>query len=145
VAKRGGAFHNSEPEQAIPANAPREAVKAEFGRRMQHRMAEHGWTQSDLAREAARYMPDKKFNRDNVSNYVRGMAIPGPLHLAALAKAFKCDKIDLLPSRGTPSVDDKTPPLDVRDGGDGRAWLRINQSVDWPIALKILALLKVDD
>jgi len=34
------------------------------------------------------------------------------------------------------------PPLDVRDLGQGRAWLRVNQAVEWDTAVKVLTLLK---
>lgn len=34
------------------------------------------------------------------------------------------------------------PPLDIRDAGNGKAWLRVNMAVDWPVALDVMKLLK---
>lgn len=124
------AFHNAAP-QGLPQGAPPEAVKTEFARRVQAAMVNKGWNQSELARRASLHMPDKKFGRDNVSNYIRGTSMPGPTHLNALARAL-----------GMPSADDKAPPLDVKDLTDGRAWLRVNQAVDWQVAMQIVALLR---
>lgn len=121
--------------------APIAAAKAEFARRLQQRMVEEGWNQSELSRRASMHL-DAPMGRDNVSGYVRGLHMPGPLHLAALAKALRCQPQDLLPARGVPSAADHNPPLDVRDAGEGNAWLHINQAVPWEKALKIMALLK---
>lgn len=123
------AFHNAAP-QGLPQGAPPEAVKTEFARRVQAAMVNKGWNQSELARRAALHMPDKKFGRDNVSNYIRGTSMPGPTHLNALARALGVQAKELVPARGMPSADDKAPPLDVKDLTDGRAWLRVNQAVD---------------
>src|SRR3546814_14019081 len=45
--------------------------------------------------------------RDSVSHYVRGINLPTPAHLWALATALGCEPYDLVPSMGMPSVDDK--------------------------------------
>lgn len=135
------AFFNSSPTE-LPANAPKDAARVEFARRLQSAMVEKGWNQSELARRAAAFMPDGKFGRDNVSLYVRGMVFPGPDHAEALAKALGRKVADLIPTRGMPSAEDRAPPLDVKDLNDGRCWLKINQAVDWPVALQVLELLK---
>lgn len=136
------AFHNA-PPQGLPDGAPPEAVRAEFAKRLQTAMVAKGWTQSELARRAALHMPDKKFGRDNVSNYIRGTTMPGPANLNALAKVLGMAAKELVPSRGLPSVDDRMPPpLDVKELSDGRAWLRVNQAVDWNTAMQVVALLK---
>ena len=141
---RKHAFVNRQPTNMAP-NAPKDAVKAEFGRRLQHRIAELGWNQSELGRRAEAYLPDgEMFGRDNVSGYIRGLSLPGPVKLRALAQALDCEIADLIPSSGVPSVDNRHPPLEVKDSGDGRAWIRINQAVDWPVALQIMKLIKGD-
>lgn len=133
---------NRKPDdRALPTGAPKDAVKAEFARRLQHKMAEKGWTQSEMARQAEYHLPrGQKFGRDNISGYVRGLSLPGPVMLGALCQALGCQPQDLL--LAAPSVDTRNPPLEVKDAGDGRAWVRINQAVDWQIALKIMELLK---
>lgn len=133
---------NRKPDdRPLPSGAPKDAIKNEFARRLQHKIAEKGWSQSETARQAAMHMPKgQDFGRDNISGYVRGLSLPGPVMLSALSKALGCDPIDLVPS--APSVDTRHPPLEVKDSGDGRAWIRINQAVDWPVALKIMELIK---
>lgn len=140
MARRGKPYHAAVP-RGFTAGAPAEAVKAEFGRVLQKRMVDKNWNQSDLAREAAKHMKDKKFQRDNISQYVRGLTLPGPVRLAALAKALGCKPADLLPVRSTETIDAKSPPLDARDLGDGTVWLRVNQAVPQSIALQIMQLL----
>lgn len=143
--KEGGkspVYHNPAPEEAVPFGAPKDVVKREFAKRLQAAITARGWNQSELARAAGKYLPSGKFGRDNVSNYVRGLVLPGPPHLNALAEALKVSPDDLLPSRYANSVENDNPPLSVKELEGGRVWLRVNQAVDWEDALKILAILK---
>lgn len=135
------AYHNPEPTPTNLTGAPMDVVKREFAKRLTKAMADKGWNQSETARRAAEHMPDGVFGRDNISHYSRAFSIPGPAHLKALSMALEMAPADLLPSRAMPSVDEKVPPLDVRDTGDGNVWLRVNQSVPWPKALKIMDIL----
>lgn len=118
-----------------------QAAKREFAKRLQQFMTDKGWNQSDLARAAAKFMPDKKFNRDNVSLYVRAQQLPGPLRLRAMAKALGIEENKLVPPGATASVDEDAPPLAMRPLGSGNVWLQINQAVPQDIALKIITLL----
>lgn len=133
-------FHAG-PPTGFHAGAPAEAIKAEFGRTLQKRLVDKNWNQSDLAREAAKHMPDKEFSRDNISQYVRGLTLPGTMRLNALSKALGCKSTDLLPVRSTETVDSKAPPLDMRSLGDGTVWLRVNQAVPQGVAMQIMNLL----
>lgn len=136
---KGIAYHNSPPTEGdVPENAPPEYVKAEFAKRLYHRMVQRGWNQSDLARQAALHTPDKKFGRDNVSNYIRGKSFPRGDHLRALCLALNVSPEELVPPRTTPSAGDATPPLDARDMGDGTVFIRLNKRLPWEKALKIL-------
>jgi transcriptional regulator with XRE-family HTH domain len=135
-------YHNADPAADPPPGAPREVILRDFGRRLQSAIADKGWNQSELARRAAIHMPDGKFGRDNVSNYVRGSVLPGPAHLEAMAKALGVKQTDILPSRGVPSVDANLPEFEMRNAGAGKAWLRINQQVDFDVALQIAGLLR---
>ena len=146
------AYHNRPPsDEPISASAPRDAVLIEFSRRLQRRMVEKGWNQSELARRAEAALNRrrkengqavKRFGRDLVSNYVRAIMLPGPVHLAALADALECTPDALLPARAMPSTDERLPPFEVKSIGGGMAWLRINQSVPFSLALKIGSLLE---
>lgn len=124
----------------LPTGAPADAVKMEFARRLQRAMIERGWNQSELARRASKFAPGERFIRDNVSKYMRGKVLPGPVHLNALSKALGKRPEDLLPTRGMPAAG-STPTFEVRDAGDGKMWLRVNQAVSWAVAMKIQRIL----
>jgi len=128
----------------IPDDAPKSAVLMEFARRLQKGMNAKGWNQSELCRRASELMPPDggTVDRALVSKYINSKALPGPVRLEAIAKALDMAPDELLPTRGITAASEKTPELDVRDVGDGRVWLRVNQAVDWAKALKIMAILK---
>lgn len=136
--------YHASPPKGFVAGAPAEAIKAEFGRALQKRITDKNWNQSDMAREAAKFMPNKKFPRDNISQYIRGLTLPGPVRLKALARALNCKPEELLPVRSTETIDAKSPPLDARWLGDGNVWLRVNQAVPEAVALDVLKLLRAD-
>lgn len=125
--------------------APPSAVRLEFARRLQRALNEKGWTQAELARRMAPLLKESRIGRDNISKYVRGKVLPLPPALEAMAKVLQVDGRELLPTRGTSATAEEHAPLDVRDIGEGRVWLRVNQAVDWNIALQILGLLKGKD
>ncbi len=118
--------------------APKEAVRREFGKRLQGAMIDKGWNQSELARRAG-------VGRDNISAYIRGISMPGPVMLHKIAEALQMKPEEILPSKAMPSIDQVVPALDVRDIGKGLAWLRINQAVPWDDAIQIMNILKSDD
>lgn len=121
---------------------PRDQIKRDFAKRLQDAMFAKGWNQAELARRASAHTKGKRFGRDNVSNYMRARALPGPLHLAAMAKALGVKPDDLLPTRGVSSADSDKPPFAVQTLEDGNVWLRVNQSVPPDVALKVMALLQ---
>ena len=128
-------FHNPKPKEINLDGAPKSVIKKEFGKRLQAKMIEKGWNQSELAKKS-------NFGRDNISSYIRGISIPGPLHLSAMARALNCETDELLPSRLMPNVESSNPALDVKDIGKGLAWLKINQAVDWDVAIEVMSLIK---
>jgi transcriptional regulator with XRE-family HTH domain len=131
-------YNEGPPAGGLP---DKDVVRREFGRRLYQAISRRGWNQSELARQAARHMPDMKFGRDCVSTYVRGLALPSPSHLNALCKALDMVPQDLLPSRVVPSVDMTIPPFEMTEVGGGKARLRVNTDVSWTTAAKILLLL----
>jgi transcriptional regulator with XRE-family HTH domain len=141
--KRGGMTHAGGPTD-IPPDAPYEAAKAEFARRLQTAMIAKGWHQSELARRASGYMPrGEQITRDMVSKYIRAFTLPSPKALEALAKAVGKKADELLPTRGVSAAADH-PAFDIRGLEGGNAWLRINQAVPMSVALKIMELLNRD-
>lgn len=144
MTKRRNAIH-SDPS-SLPLDAPRDAVLVEFGRRLQKHMVMKGWNQAELARRASDHMPgETQMSRDNISKYMNGVSMPSPMRLQAFAKTFNVSPNELLPSRGIVQVAEKMPAFDMRDIGDGNVWLRVNQSIEWPKALKIMGILKGED
>lgn len=119
---------------------PKEMVRMEFGRRLQAELIKHGWNQSELSRRAGVHMPNKYFGRDLVSSYIRGKILPGPIHMNALCKALGKKPEDLLPAGATTTPE--AAPIRTQSVDENRVLLQVHQVVDWPVALKILAILK---
>lgn len=142
--RRGSRPYINRPPRDLPPGAPMEAALVEFGAKLQKLMYDKGMNQSDLARAAAKFMPDKKFTRDNVSNYIRGNHFPYPLRLNALARALGVTIEELRPKSGIPQSGDHAPALDFRSLGDGNVWLRVNQAGSMDVAMKIVAMLEQD-
>ena len=143
MSKRNFATMNPPPSENLGEMVPKDAVRVEFARRLQRRMLEKGWHQAELARQATKFLPEgQEFGRYNVSYYLRGKVLPGPVHLTALCKALGCEPLDLVPQKGLPQATTTVPPLDLRDMNDGNVWLRVNQAVTWPQALEIMRILK---
>lgn len=135
------------PPADVPMGAPTDVVHVEFASRLQRAITAKGWNQSDLARRAQEHMPDgQKMGRDNVSGYIRGTTLPGPIKLKAMADALGVAPEELLPQRGVPNAGNKAlPAFDMRAIGDGNVWLRINQAVPQAVGLKIMQLLLGED
>ncbi len=141
MSARGLAYHNTDPARELAADIPKSQVKAEFARRLQRAMIELGLNQSELAKRASKFMEDKEIGRYSISCYITGKTIPRPDHLNAIAQALNVKPKDLLPTRGVPSTGEALTPLDVKDMGNGKAHIRVNQTVDWQVALEIMKLL----
>lgn len=123
------------------------ARRMEFARRLQDRMIRKGWNQTELARRAKDHLPDgARMERDIISNYIRGRALPSVNNLRAICGALGCEPVDLLPPDMVP-VGFRSPPhaplREFKDMGDGNVWLSINQAVPFDVALKIMELLRV--
>lgn len=149
--KRGAiAFNNTLQNARSPAE---QSVYAEFGRRLQSRMIELGWNQSELARRASAYLPKPapgqkqghEFIRDRISHYVRGVRMPRPEGLAVLAKALGVQPADLVPPGGVPYAGKTPPSFELRTEGPGRVMLRVNRVMTLRTATKISALIDEED
>lgn len=116
-------------------------VRADFAHRLRELISEKGWNQSELARQASLHLPaGDEMRRDSISVYIRGVALPKPKYLNAIAKALRIEPKDLLPDRGlvTPSTPSE---MMMTKMDDGRVWLQINQAVDFDDALQIMGIL----
>lgn len=116
----------------------RQRTLTEFADRLKSLMLERGWTNSELSRQASAHCPEgRTIGRDLIGQYVKGIFLPGPINLTAIARAFGVSPSDLVPNRGgfeSIPVSD----LDVKNVGDGMALLQVNMRVPWATALKVL-------
>lgn len=127
------------------AFAHKDVIKREFGQRLRRFLVQKGMSQTDLAKAAAKYSPDKQFGRDLVSSYINGRYVPNPVNLEAMAKALGITSDELLPqANNLPRRGETTPPLDIRVLGEDRASLRVNQVVSLQCALKVAQLINDD-
>jgi len=125
--------------------AHKNVLKREFGQRLRRLLVQKGMSQTDLARAAAQFTPDKSFGRDLVSSYIAGRYVPNPVNLEAMASALGVSADELLPqANNLPRRGETTPPLDIRVLGEDRASLRVNQIVSLGVALKVAQLINDD-
>lgn len=130
-------FHVDEmPETGL---APKHLTKQEFGRRLYRLIIARGWNQSELARQA-------NLPRDSISTYVRGVALPTPKSLRALADALGVQPTDLLPNAVESAIDDDFPSLEMRvsPAAPNAAWVRVNRLVSLSTAVKVIELIEGD-
>lgn len=129
------------------------AVYQEFGRRLQARMIQLGWNQSELSRRATAYLirPAKgqvqghSVGRDRISSYIRGKYLPRPDALHAIARALQCEMSDLLPPGSVPSVVEEGPLMELKSLDGKRVHIRLNRVVSQTTATNIMALLNQED
>lgn len=120
-------------------------VKRDFAQRLYRARIDKGWNQAELARAAAKFMADKKFGRDLIGPYERAERLPSPVHLAAMARALGKEPKELMVHQGVPGSDNRSAtPVDVKDVGDGQAWIKINKQVPWDIALQVMKLMSLE-
>lgn len=128
-------------DSATPSTLlPKHLTKQEFGRRLYNLMLSKGWTQSELSRRA-------NLSRDRVSAYVRGLALPTPANVQALAESLDVTAEELLPNYTEAAIDEDSPAFDMKTSTaqPGRAWVRVNRLVTFSTGIKIAALLEADD
>lgn len=153
------------PSHVDPAQSRRgpaaAGVRTAFAGRIEQAMVRKGWSISETARQASRFLSDgHRFGRAHVWHYVRGKAVPRAHHLDALVRALDLEPspMQALPGSGNgpatskgiagwpgrsevssdgPS-DARTPILKASDAGEGAALLNIRAVVPWPTALEVL-------
>lgn len=147
-------YHGPPTNDAFTENVPRSAIRAEFAKRLGHAMARKGYSQSEVARRgtdimrqlghraSARIGRKQLLSRDNVSNWVRGIALPGPVYLDVPAKTLDVEKEWLLPARGVPDVTRGRPRLELRATGSDTMFLSINMNLPIPLAVEVYQKIK---
>lgn len=132
----------------MPDKWDRHNINAEFARRLAARMQDKGWNQSELARAAAKFMPNKKLRRDNISVYISGRqgkhSAPGPTILNALSKALGCKPTDLYPEHSlTTATKETVGTIELTSGG--KVWIRLSAETTQEKAMQIMSMLKEED
>lgn len=136
--------HLSDTAKAAPKMpakmTPKHLTKQEFGRRLYELTLAKGWRQSDLARKA-------DIQRNAISTYVLGKALPTPVNLHKLAKALGVKSEELLPNHAESAIESDNPALSmqVSPGAPEKAWLRVNQLVRTTTAVEVIKLLQADN
>ena len=121
---------------------PQYGVKRAFVKNLQTLMDKKGWTQSELARQITKKMPDGlEVKRFTVNTWMRLRSLPVPLHLRALCDTFGVEPDDLMPTHGQPVTMAETTTLDIKGLQDGTAWIRINQRLPMKKVLEIQRIL----
>lgn len=121
----------------------RRARKMEFAKRLQDKLTDLNLTQAAFARKVTPFMPEgQEFTRDLASKYLNARSLPNPVTMDAIARALGVQKEDLLPSGRIMTGVADSPPLDVKEIDSGRVFLKVNQTVTWPVALEIMKLLR---
>lgn len=128
-------FHIDEMPEGV--DSPKHLTKQQFGQRVYKAMLEHGWNQSELARQA-------DLPRDSISVYIRGRSLPTPLNLQKLSKALGMKPADLLPNSVESAIDNDFPSIEIRvsTSSPDMAWVRINRLMPFETASQIVSLLK---
>jgi transcriptional regulator with XRE-family HTH domain len=134
------------PKHTLGRLAPDRVTRLKhWGNSLEKRIRDKEWNQSEFAARAAMFTRRKKFGRDLVSNYCRGVTEPSPLKQAAMARAFGISVEELmspldtgLPDRNLIRVD----TIELRTYGKDSAWIKIDKEVPWSIGVEIVNILK---
>lgn len=121
-----------------------------FGRRLQQLLDQKGWNYSDLARKVWGRTTTKSGyevakNRDRISVYVSGKAIPDARNLKKIADVLGVEVADLAPERVGDAFDRQNPDVSLTSVAGGKAFLRINKIVPMSLAVKIVAMIDNPD
>jgi transcriptional regulator with XRE-family HTH domain len=139
------------------SNRPFSADRAVFASRLQEAIDRQGLTYEETARRAREHLPsDARLSAVSVWQYANGKTFPRRLsYIEALSRVLDIEPEDLLAKpdtvAGSESADETRAPgrsatqVRVEDLNHGRARLIIDVEVPWPLALRVLALLKVPD
>jgi len=120
-----------------------------FGRRLQQLLDQRGWNYSDLARAVWGKTTTKSGyevakNRDRISVYVAGKAVPDPRNLKKIADTLGVEVAELAPDRiGDAMIEQANPTYSITkvQGESDKVFLRVNKLVPEQVAAKIMFLL----
>jgi transcriptional regulator with XRE-family HTH domain len=120
-------------------------------------MRDKGFTQAELTARAQAHMPPgKKITPDSISSYIRGLKLPRPERLHALAKALGVSPESLLeedqlhtrrppPHRGSgsrPYPHEERSRVSMVEVGNGKVALYLERELSLKTALDIMNLIE---
>ncbi|HEY8384036.1 MAG TPA: hypothetical protein VIL09_18000 [Microvirga sp.] len=128
---------------------PSPVNKAVFAKRLQAAIDRRGLTYEETARRAREHLPaSARLSSVSVWQYANAKTFPRRMsYVEALSKVLEIEPDDLL-SEGDAAELAQLPGAEAQsqirleDLGEGRARLHVDTDVPWPLALKILELLK---
>lgn len=131
------------------AGAPVERIEMEqFAKRLHRLMIDKQMSQSDLARRVWGSTTDGRGydvakNRDRISVYLKGQAIPDQKNLNRLAQALSVPVEDLAPDVVASNAQKENPEVQMTAiaGSTDKVYLRVNKLVPMALAAKIIGLL----
>lgn len=122
-----------------------------FSERLKQARLDRGLSQSDLARDIWGEMADTRGymvarNRDRISAWESGRAVPEEKHLQALADVLGIDRAVLAPDLVAEGMDRRPAAISMTmlDGGFSRVHLQINTLASLEVASQVVALLSKD-
>jgi transcriptional regulator with XRE-family HTH domain len=141
--------------------------KAKFAERLRATMQNQGLTIAETARRVRQHLPSGEgFDDTNLIHYRQARSVPRPVHLEALSRALGVSASDLLGTEtvarlvdtrqrtatsrvplaprqpGIAEAGRPSPVIQVMEDYGENVLLRFEQLVPWPVALRILQLLK---
>jgi transcriptional regulator with XRE-family HTH domain len=135
-----------------PSRTGAERLEVEaFARRLHELMARKGLSQSDLARAVWGPTKDTRGydvakNRDRISNYLRGLAVPDPSNMAAIAEKLGVTVAELAPDQTASAIDRAKPTVSMSAvAGHDKTYLQVNKLVSFTLAAKIITLLSEEE
>jgi transcriptional regulator with XRE-family HTH domain len=112
----------------------------EFANRLSHIVHLRGVKNVDLARALSDRL-GRPVSHTSVSRYMNAREFPNEARFFALCRILDVRPEELVPDINTnPKVGASV--LEARESENGKAHLRVDQIVDWEIAVKVVALIK---
>ena len=119
-----------------------------FAKRLHRAMLAKQLSQSDLARRIWGTITDNRGyevakNRDRISVWLRGQAIPDPQNMAKCAEVLGMKVEDLAPDVAASAVERENPEVQMTamGGHSDKVYLRVNKLVSMALAAKIVGML----
>lgn len=123
-----------------------------FAKRLQAAIDRNGLTYEEVARRAREHLPQsERLSGVSVWQYAKAKSFPRRMsYIEALGKTLGVEPGELLIERDTERAEESFLPdnaatknyLRLTDLGNGKAALLVSAAVPWPVALKVIEVIK---